>query len=320
MQRPKVLFLLGKGRAGGTLLNNVLDQLEGFSAPGELPRLWTWGLTEGWLCGCGRPVTACPFWKPIVDLVMSTSGGVSPRAVTQWQDEVLTWRSVPRLLRMSSGSIHKWPALASYVDVMGRLYRSISQVTGARVIVESTRWPTAPTILGLVPGMDVYVLHLVRDPRAVIYSWKRRKALTDRPGSPEMQRFGALYTMVSWWARSFLAELVSRRCGPERAMLLRYEDFVQAPRDHLQWILSFMQEPEQDMSFLSDGVVDLQVTHTVGGNPDRLRSGRMPLRLDNAWIERQGVADRAIGTVLGTPFLRRYGYPFFPGRTSHLAG
>jgi len=311
----KVLFLLGKGRAGGTLLNNVLGQLEGFTAPGELPRLWTWGLTEGWLCGCGRPVTSCPFWRPIVDLVLSACGGISARDVTEWQSEVLTWPKVPRLLRTSAGPPEEWPALASYVRVMATLYRAISQVTGARVIVESTRWPTAPTILGLVPGTDVRVLHLVRDPRAVIYSWKRRKTLADRPGSPEMQRFGATYTMASWWTRSFLAELVSRRCGPERAMLLRYEDFVADPRNSLERILSFVDEPIQDIAFVSDGFVHLDVTHTVGGNPDRLRSGRVPLRLDDAWVQRQGPVDRLIGTVLATPYLRRYGYPLLPKRS-----
>jgi hypothetical protein len=316
VKHPKVLFLLGKGRAGGTLLNNVLGQLEGFTAPGELPRLWTWGLTEGWLCGCGRPVTSCAFWTPIVDRVLADSRGVSPGEVTRWQNELLTWPKVPRLLRKSPDSVGEWPALASYVEVMGNLYRAIAHATGARVIVESTRWPAAPTILGLVPGMDVRVLHLVRDPRAVIYSWRRRKALVDRPGNPEMQRFGATYTMVSWWARSFLAELVSRRCGRERAMLLRYEDFVGDPSHHLERILSFVGEPKQDLTFVSDGFVDLDVTHTVGGNPDRLQSGRVQLRLDDAWIQGQAVSDRVIGTLLATPYLRRYGYEFFPKRAS----
>ncbi|MQA98988.1 MAG: hypothetical protein GEU78_01630 [Actinobacteria bacterium] len=316
VENPKVLFLLGKGRAGGTLLNNVLGQLEGFTAPGELPRLWTWGLTEGWLCGCGRPVRDCPYWKPIVDRVLADSQGVSPAEVTRWQNELLTWRKVPRLLLKSPDSLEEWPTLASYVGVMGNLYRAIARATGARVIVESTRWPTAPSILGLVPGMDVRVLHLVRDPRAVIYSWKRRKALVDRPGNPEMQRFGATYTMVSWWARSFLAELVSRRWGRERAMLLRYEDFIADPNRNLETILSFVGEPKQNLGFVSDGFVQLDTTHTVGGNPDRLRSGRVELRLDDAWVQGQALADRLIGTVLATPYLRRYGYPFFPKRAS----
>ena len=313
---PKILFLLGKGRAGGTLLNNVLGQLDGFTAPGELPRLWTWGLTEGWLCGCGVPVRDCPYWKPIVDQVLGDRRQVSPAQVTRWQEELLTWRKVPRLLLRSPNSSKEWATLDSYTAVMGELYRAIARASGARVIVESTRWPTAPTILGLVPGMDVRVLHLVRDPRAIIYSWKRRKALVDRPGNPEMQRFGATYTMVSWLARSFLAERVSGRWGPERARLLRYEDFIANPRHHLEEILSFVDEPQQDLGFVADGSVRLDATHTVGGNPDRLRSGSVELRLDDAWLEAQGIADRLIGTLLASPYLRRYGYPFFPKRAS----
>lgn len=295
-------------------MNNVLGQLEGFIAPGELPRLWTWGLTEGWLCGCGRTVRECVFWEPIVDQVLAESGGVTASQVAGWQEGLLTWRNVPRLLRTTKETVHEWPELASYVEVMGNLYRAIAGKSGARVIVESTRWPAAPTILGLVPGIEVRVLHLLRDPRAIVYSWKRRKPLVDRPGNPEMQRFSALYTMVSWLARSFLAERVIGRWDRDRSIVVRYEDFVAEPPRHLDAILSLVHEPQQDLGFIADGTVQLKTTHTVGGNPDRLTSGRVRLRLDDAWIDGQPLYDRLIGTILATPYLRRYGYPFFVKR------
>ena len=71
-------------------------------------------------------------------------------------------------------------------------------VTGARVVVDSSRLPIEPVALGLVPGVDVRVAQVVRDPRAVVYSWKRSKITTDRDTGEYMPKFSASYSTTSW--------------------------------------------------------------------------------------------------------------------------
>lgn len=305
----KVLYLIGKGRAGGTLLNNLLGQLEGFTAPGELPRLWTWGLTEGWRCGCGEPIADCPYWSKVISII-----GAPPTAVpsiTRWQNEVMSWRSVPRMIKQRPGHI-AWEPLRNYVEVQAKVYHAISHVSGADVIVESTRFPTAPVALDLVPGVETYLLHLVRDPRAVIYSWRRRKLLSDRPGSPEMERFGALYTMASWWSRTLLTEIVMRRSQRSRTMTVRYEDLIDDPAEYVSRIAAWVTGRSPDTTFIEDERAYIDRTHTVGGNPDRLRSGVIRLEPDDAWKQDQPLWDRLAGTLLAIPLLKRYGYPLRP--------
>lgn len=63
MNQVKVLYSVGKGRSGSTLLDAVLGHLDGFFAAGEVFDLLEMGLIWGYLCGCSRPVPDCGMWS-----------------------------------------------------------------------------------------------------------------------------------------------------------------------------------------------------------------------------------------------------------------
>ncbi len=309
--KVKVLYLVGKGRSGGTFLNTLLGQIEGFFAPGALERLWTWGLQERWLCGCERPVPDCPFWQEVLGRALDRDRDPDIPTIAAWQRRVMSWWAIPRMLGQPTRP--RWKTLRRYVDVAGRVYRAVAETAGARVVVESMRWPASPTALGMVPGVDSYVLHLVRDPRAVIYSWRRReKRWVDRPGSPEMDRFGPLFSVASWWARNFLAQITGFRRGPRRYARYRYEDFIADPAGSLRAICEWLGEPDPDLSFISESRADIAPLHTVAGNPNRFRRGPVEIRPDDEWVTRQPAGDRIVGTILSMPLLQLYRYPVRP--------
>jgi len=56
MSRTRVLYILGWGRSGSTVLGNILGEIDGFFSAGELHYLWERSLVEGRACGCGRDV------------------------------------------------------------------------------------------------------------------------------------------------------------------------------------------------------------------------------------------------------------------------
>ena len=59
-------------------------------------------------------------------------------------------------MRARPGAQSKWKELDRYVTATSAVYCSIAKVTGARVVVDSSRLPIEPVALGLVPGVDVY--------------------------------------------------------------------------------------------------------------------------------------------------------------------
>src|SRR4051794_16850069 len=72
---------------------------------------------------------------------------------------------------------------------------------------------------------------------------------------------------------------------PDRWMFLRYEDFATQPRAAVARILAFLGE-DGEPPFVDDETVVLGVNHTVAGNPNRFRVGRVQVRLDGEWSRR----------------------------------
>ncbi|HEX9886652.1 MAG TPA: sulfotransferase [Longimicrobiales bacterium] len=306
----KVLYVAVKGRSGSTLVDSVLGEVSGFLAAGEVRFVWD-VLDQGFLCGCSKPVRECELWSVVLERALGAGPDgsylIPPSAVSTWYRDIYRWRRGRRLLRIARGRSAPWPALDRYTEVVSRLYAALADLTGARVIVDSSKWATDPVLLGLVPGVEPYCLHLVRDPRAVAHSFRRRKKWPDRQTS--MPRYPSAYSALSWLVRNMLLERVRRRLPLRHYLRMRYEDFVSDPVTWLDAITGFVGERQASFPFLEGKLVRVGSNHIVSGNPDRLFTGELELREDNEWVRRMGRFDRALTTLLTLPRLGRYGYP-----------
>jgi hypothetical protein len=186
----RVLFIVGKGRSGTTLLGNLIGQADGFVSVGELWRLWH-DDPAATLCGCGVELTECELWSGVIDRV----GIDEPmrREVLGFQNRVMAWRSAPAMLWRPFRPPGFRSALEAYGGVMGSLYTAIAAAASAEVVVDSSKWPLDAGLLGHAPGTDGRGVHVVRDPRAVAHSWRRRKVY---PGGREMPRFSPMYSAM----------------------------------------------------------------------------------------------------------------------------
>jgi hypothetical protein len=306
----KVLFLAGKGRSGGTLLANLLGQIPGFFNVGELNRLWDSGLVHNHRCGCGLRVQECPTWQAILDEADSLLHGrrmvpIANARIDLDQAAVVRWRNVLRLFTARIETRDRWEALERYTTAASAVYRGIAAVTGARVVIDSTRVPFEPVALGLVPGVDVSIAHVVRDPRAVAYSWKRSRVLTDRDTVEHMPRWGVAYSAASWLTRGLLVELLSRR---HLTATVNYDALAREPVRVLRELVHVVGEPEGDIDFLTSGSATLMPTHSVGGNPVRMLSGVVTIEPDDEWRRGMSRRDRMVATMFAMPRLRRYGF------------
>ena len=312
----KVLFLAGKGRSGGTLLASLLGQLPGFFNIGELNRLWDWGLVSNFKCGCGLPMQSCPTWGEILDeadRLLEAEGGIgrdiAPLATARIdlaQAAVVRWPRVAQLLRARPGSHPGWETLDRYTTASSAVYRSIAKVTGARVVVDSSRLPTEPVGLGLVPGVDARIAQVIRDPRVVVYSWKRSKITTDRDNVEYMPKFSASYSTTSWLARNLVVEAIARRRPVE---VVQYDDMARDPAGVLRRLAAFAGESAGEMEFLTSASATLAPTHSVGGNPMRMTSGAIKIEPDEEWRRDIQPRDRIVATTIALPLLHRYGLP-----------
>jgi len=308
----KILYIMGWGRSGSTILDNLLGELDGFFSMGELHYFWERNVLGGRSCGCGRPIVECPVWSKVVAAVDATEA----ERIVRWQNEAVRIRHTWKLLRSRPGSLDGSPALKAYVDVTARLNAAVADVTGTHVLVDSSKRPSDAALLEFLPGVEPFYVHLVRDPRAVAYSWKRRKALRDAAAPAEMVPHGTVDSAVNWVMWNLAAGAVRRRSGKSRSMLLRYEDFVLHPRDAVAAIAKMLGEDGAELPFEGDRTVRLGTNHTVSGNPSRFTTGTVEIRPDEEWISGQRPVDRWVTTALTLPLLPRYRYPLVPRAAS----
>jgi len=294
-----VLFIMAHGSSGTTILGNTLGEADGFFHAGELRTIWAEGLAGLQTCGCGKPLAACPIWSEVVRRGFGELDAATVTRLARLHRSTIRVRNTVRILRTRPTRMAEWPALQAYADVATRLYTSIGAVTGARVVVDSSKRTGDAALLRVLRGIDPYVLHVVRDPRAVSYSWSHRSG--EAPGE--------LATAGEWLAFSGMGELVKGRMGAGRSLVVRHEDFVDAPKPTLARILRLVGEGRTPVPIAGERTVDFGENHTVAGHWSRFNRGPTDLRLATEWRTKQRPADRALVTAVTLPLLLRYGYP-----------
>jgi sulfotransferase family protein len=258
----EVLYVLGCQHSGSTLLGNLLGERPGHVSAGELRAAWREWLVPDARCGCGELLRACSFWREVG--IEQAAGAMGVQALAALDARLAATRRLPAL---STGRLesHARPLRVA----LARLQARVAAAAGADVVVDTSKVPSAAILLGAAPKITLRVVHLVRDSRGVLASYRRR-------GS---QGFPARTLMSLWSVWNVHAE---RHYGA--AARLRYED-------------------------LADGrVVELGTHHTVFGNRGRFRTGPARLDEDLRWRSELEGRDRALALALTGPLLARYGY------------
>ena len=301
---PRVLFLGGSGRSGSTLIERLAGELPGVCAVGEIVHLWERGLLGNEPCGCGTPLRECPFWTAVGKEAFGGWEAFDAARMLELKAAVDRNRFIPELAAPRlRGSLAA--QVAEYVDAYRRLYAAVARVSGAELVIDSSKHASLAHALRWCDGLDLRVLHVLRDPRAVAYSWTKELR---RNAAADMDTFSPAAAANLWTVMNLGFHLLGARGVPVRRG--RYEDFIADPVAGLRQVAAFagLAVTDADLAFLTRDRATLTVAHTASGNPMRFVTGDIELRRDEAWRERLPAADRRRVTSLTLPLLARYGY------------
>ena len=286
-------------------MGRVLGALRGAVFGGELRRLWGPAQRPGRRCGCGQPLPECEVWGKLL-VPGSTYWSDDPGRIARLQQSVAPrhmWWHAWRMVR-SDSSPRPGSASRRYLTALSDLYTAYAGATSAELVVDTSKKAPDAALLRLGSQISAYCAQVVRDPRGVVYS--RRKRTT--PGAVSRPRpFATIRTTLHWVVTHLAAEAVRRRYGGSRSIMIRYEDFADDPGPVMAAVAKLI-------GLRPPGSVDAgtPIEVGIGHGPDgngRFSATRVVVRRDDAWATELHPVDRALTTLIAYPLLRRYRFP-----------
>lgn len=287
MNSLKVVFIISSGHSGSTLLNLLLGSCGKISSIGEIKRLHNYLEEDTKLnnldCTCGAIVNNCSFWNQVLE-----GAGGKKQFLTPLDNE------------------------EGFAERNLRLIKSISDVTGNKIICDNSKNIDRLDKILQIRGLNVNIIHLIRDGRAVAYSFKRKEEKIRNSGNKyleEMKYLGKDIKMydynrsLSKWAQ--YNDKVKKKYGHLACyQQIKYEDLVEQPLQSLNKIFYNIGAPKVDEipEFKHENV------HSIGGNRMRFEFGFTGIESDNSYKNQITWHEWISSTMRHYGQLAKYGY------------
>lgn len=316
-KKIKILYIAGTSRSGTTILGSLLGQCDGFFSVGEIRYIWERGISENWMCGCGKNFNECPFWQKVVEYIKIKNARFDVNKLSKYnrlsKDIRKKYKLRARyfLLQPKKKIIESFKYVEDYVNILSDLYNSIKEISGAKVIVDTSKDPYYALFLSHIPNIELYIVHLVRDPRAVVFSqvFRKKKQIAAKNSEFIMgNELSPLKSLRNWMWKNFIINkfLNNRNFNYSR---IRYEDFVEGPLDNLLKINKFIVENEDCAKNVINGrSFRPKTSHVFSGNPNRLLKGIVKINADEEWRSKLPNIWKIIIPSIAFWQIKKYGY------------
>jgi len=219
---PDILYIMGTGRSGTTILEVLIASSAGFASVGELKHIFRDGFLREKPCACGKTASSCDLWSRVLQS-------------TRWKREDLA-----QLARLTDGIEAHWRfpfvwsglvgrrTLAQYRNAAAALYRSIAATSHAPIVVDSSKYPARALLLAKQFPGRVRVLCITRSAAGLFKAFEKKHTDEQKPKSPLAVTLYYLYVL-------FCMRLVRARLG-DRCLAIRFEDLRRDPDEVLRRI------------------------------------------------------------------------------------
>ena len=304
--RVSVIYVGGVSRSGSTILHRLIALLDGMLPLGELVHIWDRGIGENQLCGCGERFHSCGFWQDVLEASFGSISAAPARDVLAYQHQFVRTKCLAKYWRHSAalrGDKNFQALTAAYGDLL----RGLVEVSGKWHLIDASKQPMMGVFLCSLPEVDLKLVHLVRDPRGVVYSMKRRRRRVEVvDGEAFMDRKTSVAAAVEWDKINLVTEVLGRIST--NAVRIHYEDLCMDWHRQLQRIVENLAIDARLGALTAKPDVMMPVHHTVSGNPNRLGSGRTSITADTEWRTRMRLSDRLLVNFITAPLMGYYGY------------
>lgn len=295
----RVLYIGGAARSGTTLLSEIVGAQPGVVNTGELSLFWRAADRDGH-CACGEPLSSCELWGPALDTLRAVHGVRREDFgdLSRTRADLTHTSRLQRLLKLRTRPDAMTAAERRLVEATTALMDIVLSASNGLLLVDSSKTLGSLLFHQLCGPVDLRLVHLVRDPRAVVASTIRSRGV--RRGNVEwLPPGGSVVTgVVRWlWANATMAAC-SRSI--ESQMRLDYESLMRDPETASRNVCRFA-----GIGFAAESVRDRRLTlsstsHAAVGNPGR-GGQTQALREDQRWRTELSPASLRVVTVSTWP-------------------
>jgi hypothetical protein len=301
-RKVRVAYIAGAGFSGSTLLEQALSQVEGCVSVGEPFRPLFEPYWPMLTCGCGELFADCPFWPAVLDDAYGDRQEMI-REHLRILGVGFVGHSVRSALAHSSPRYSLPAAFREIGSLVEPLYRSVAERTGSELIIDASKSGLWGLGVLAAPGIDLDVIHLVRDSRGFAFSNGHPHEFWP-PGTQTIPR-GPVRSFVNWWVTNLEAEFLARRAPRSRTVL--YDTFARRPEQTLASIVDWLGVGGRGASPIQHGVLTVtRVAHTIAGNQRRPRLGATEIAFDERWKTQGSRSLHVLGPLLTGPLWHHY--------------
>jgi len=322
----RLAYVLAASHSGSTLLSMLLGSHPQIATVGELtlsPQAM--GDLDRYRCSCGVPIRECSFWEEIGN-GMRRRGVAFDLAHAGTDYREARSRYVARLLRpmhrgrglefLRDSALRLSPAWRKRLPDIHRrnsaLVSTIAELTGADAVVDSSKIALRLKYLLRNPDLEVKVVRLIRDGRAVALTYMDPAGFADADdpgkraggmgGTRDGERLSMAQAAYEWRRCVEEAEHILRSMKRSQWIEIRYEDYCREPERTLRGVHEFL-EVDPDGPALDFRSVEQHVV----GNGMRLNTSS-DIQLDERWRDALTPEDLGVFDSVAGAANRRYGY------------
>jgi hypothetical protein len=292
---------MGTANCGSTLLTRLLASHSQVASVGELKATAIKDV-DSYTCGCGDTFGTCCFWQKVTSLCKKRGVDFDVRDF-RTQIRSSKWLADTVLKATTRGRAFetlRWVSLKGLPHVNGALDDAVTRnavvidaicdVLEKPIFLDASKDPTRAVHLSRSERFDIKVIHLVRDGRAVVASYKKRAA--DHARNVEL-----------WRSKTLECERAKRLMKPSSVLTVRYEDLCRNVDGSLARILQMVgAKPERDVLRHASR----QPSHIIGHGSRLGAIDRIDERVE--WPSLLSASELEVFERQGGAMNRRYGY------------
>ncbi len=289
----QILYIAGYPRSGSTLLGNLLAENPQCFAIGEPVFLWHKNINNGY-CSCLLPLEECAFWAPILNS--------TPKTCQQPIDNTFD-NSIGLKIKNKLTPLLKTQVKLETTLCLQYLYDSLFKKNPNQIIIDESKFSHYLYALLQLKNIEVNVIHLIRNPQAVAYSWTRKKYAAH--SDQLMNQYHPLATARRWLLENIFIEKV---CSQIKYLPVRYEDFVANPAETIQNIQQWVGLNETNPFIHNQQAEIKKQPHLIASNPIGTRKGIIHIQPDDEWKLKLPIHWQFAIKLICWPLIKKYHY------------